>query len=93
MIAGSGFRITLISDIFRNTVLTTSSVLEEMTEGMYEVATAMDRLVETLKELKWIDIWTKWWDYVKRLTASKLPRQKRCKATTIIHPQAPSDYG
>lgn len=93
MIAGSGFTVTRISDIFRDTVRTTSTSLERLADAMYEVALTMDRLTSSLKELKWIDIIIAWWAYVQRLTESKSPRAKKPGRVRSLKPEEPTDYG
>ena len=92
MIAGSGFTITRITDIFRDTVSTTSTSLGRLGEAMYEVTMAMDRLVESINELTWIDIWVAFWAYISGLFHRRKHRQERSKRNHVS-PVSPTDYG
>lgn len=94
MIAGSGFTLTPTGvDLLRNAVSTTSTTIDRMSEAMYTVTVATREVSEAINKLSWDEIWKAWWNYVKRLTASKSPRAKRPSERAALYTEAPTDYG
>ena len=99
MIAGSGFTIGstagAAATALASTVSSSRVTLGRLAGAMYEVAMAVDVLVESMNDMSWIEIALEYWAYFRSFGRSRnrKSRTRRLQEVLAEKPIIPKDYG